>query len=64
MDRAFNIDFFYDDGKKPVVNDEFMSSSSDEEMVPKTSFSIASDMLSIPQLLEEDAMKTVHKCST
>ena len=39
LDRAFSIQ--YDEGNKPVVNDAFTSSSSNEEMVPKTSFSIA-----------------------
>ena len=63
LERAFKIDFFLDERKKPVVNDAFIISSCDEEIIPKTIFSIASDMLSREQFFEEDGMKTVHKCS-
>ena len=48
--RAFNTDIFHDEGKRPVVNNAFISSSSTSEMVQKTSFIIASGLLSSPQL--------------
>ena len=61
--QVSNNEFFHGEGKTSVVRDAFISSSNGEVIVAKHIFSIASEILSSPQLLEVDAPKTAACCS-